>query len=79
MGALLETLNLHLSGLASALAHQLFELLEFLAQLVLLFIGHLLLAHAVDVFRPFVEIVRGQSEVLHEVFGGLLQVTIEAV
>src|SRR5205807_2300814 len=72
------TNHLLLAALA-LLAEHFAQLLELLAKLLLLFLGHLLAAHAVDVLGALVEILRRHAEISQQIFGGLGQLAIESI
>src|SRR6185295_18035001 len=59
------------------LTQDLTELLEFPEELLLLFVGELLLPHPIDVLGALLEVLGALTEILHEVLCGLREVFVE--
>src|ERR1041384_8102296 len=72
----LHAVHLLLTPLA-LLAQHLSQLLETLEHLLLLLVGHLLLAHAVHVFRRGLQAPPRALHVLHQLAGGFLQLLVQ--
>src|SRR5262249_46626173 len=63
----------------SLLAQELAQLLEPLSELLLLFLGHLLFLHPVEVLGGLLQVAGRQPEIAHQVLGGLRKIAIELV
>jgi hypothetical protein len=79
--ALLEALKSdHLPFAALPLLTEHFaQFLELLAKLLFLLLAHLFTSHSVQVFCPLVEVIGGESKLLSDVFGGLLEFAVESI